>query len=137
MLCYKINGIFKSRRRLAAGAVLLGAVLAFGLHAGFHDGAWQTGADDLSHNPDHSGTGHAWVDMAGATTEFTLLPHAYAQTPDADAFVTTWNITGLPITTSFNAATVRFSIDVESGGEVHVGWGDGHTNTYDATGEPS
>ena len=37
---------------------------------------------------------------------------------------------------SFNAVTVRFSIGVESGGEVHVDWGDGETDTYNAAGEP-
>ena len=134
ILCCEVNGWFKSRRRLVAGAVLLGAVLAFGLHAGFHDGAWQTGANSLPHHPDHSDTGHAWVDVAGVAADLMLLPHAYAQTPDADAFVTTWNVTGVDRVSDFSYTTVWFHIGVTPGGQVSIDWGDGDTDTYNATG---
>ena len=134
ILCCEVNGWFKSRRRLVAGAVLLGAVLAFGLHAGFHDGAWQTGANSLPHHPDHSDTGHAWVDVAGVAADLMLLPHAYAQTPDADAFVTTWNATGVDRVSDFSYTTVWFHIGVTPGGQVSIDWGDGDTDTYNATG---
>ena len=134
ILCCEVNGWFKSRRRLVAGAVLLGAMLAFGLHAGFHDGAWQTGANSLPHHPDHSDTGHAWVDVAGVAADLMLLPHAYAQTPDADAFVTTWNVTGVDRVSDFSYTTVWFHIGVTPGGQVSIDWGDGDTGTYNATG---
>ena len=128
----EVNGWFKSRRRLVAGAVLLGAVLAFGLHAGFHDGAWQAGANSLPHHLDHSDTGHAWVDVAADL--MLPPPHAYAQTPDSDAFVTTWNVTGVDRVLDFSYTTVWFHIGVTSGGQVSIDWGDGDTDTYNATG---
>ena len=131
MLHCEVNGRFKSRRRLAAGAVLLGAILAFGLHAGFHDGAWQTGANSLPHHLDHSWTGHAWVDVAADST---LLPQAYAQTPDAGAFVTTWNVTGVDRVSNVGYTLAQFHIGVTPGGQVSIDWGDGDTDTYNATG---
>ena len=135
ILCCEVNGRFKSRRRLVAGAVLLGAVLAFGLHAGFHDGAWQAGANSLPHHPDHSDTGHAWVDVAGVAADLMLPPpHAYAQTPDSDAFVTTWNVTGVDRVSNAGYTLAQFHIGVTSGGQVSIDWGDGDTDTYNATG---
>ena len=130
ILCCEINGVFKSRRWLAAGAVLLGAVLAFGLHAGSHDEAWQTGTNNLLHSMDY-----AWTDIADAATNSMLLPPAYAQTPDTDAFVTTWNVTGKSFTPTYNYATVQFTIGVAPGGQVSIDWGDGGLpKTYNATG---
>ena len=130
ILCCEINGVFKSRRWLAAGAVLLGAVLAFGLHAGSHDEAWQTGTNNLLHSMDY-----AWTDIADAATNSMLLPPAYAQTPDTDAFVTTWNVAGKSFTPTYNYATVQFTIGVAPGGQVSIDWGDGGLpKTYNATG---
>ena len=122
---------YKSRRRLATGAVLLGVALVSGLYAGFHDESWQIGANNLLYPMDY-----VWTGMADVAANSMLLPHAYAQTPDVGAFITTWNVTGLPTTPSFNSAEVKFSIGVESGGEVHIDWGDGDTDTYNMTGEP-
>ena len=135
ILYCEVNGQFKSHRRLAAGAVLLGAVLAFGLHAGFHDGTWQAGASSLPHHPDHSDTGHAWVGVAGVAADSTLLPHAYAQTPDAGAFVTTWNVTGVHRILDFGYTTVQFHVGVTPGGQISIDWGDGEPpQLYNATG---
>ena len=61
-------------------------------------------------------------------------PHAYAQTPDSDAFVTTWNVTGVDRVSDFSYTTVWFHIGVTSGGQVSIDWGDGDTDTYNATG---
>ena len=125
------DAYYKSRRRLATGAVLLGVALVSGLYAGFHDESWQIGANNLLYPMDY-----VWTGMVDVAANSMLLPHAYAQTPDVGAFITTWNVTGLPTTPSFNSAEVKFSIGVESGGEVHVDWGDGDTDTYNMTGEP-
>ena len=125
------DAYYKSRKRLATGAVLLGVALVSGLYAGFHDESWQIGANNLLYPMDY-----VWTGMVDVAANSMLLPHAYAQTPDVGAFITTWNVTGLPTTPSFNSAEVKFSIGVESGGEVHVDWGDGDTDTYNMTGEP-
>ncbi len=55
-----------------------------------------------------------------------LLPQAYAQVSDTSSFVTTWNITGAPTDQSqYRYASIRFHIDVASGGQVSIDWGDG------------
>ncbi len=106
-----------------------------GLYVGFHDEAWQTEANNLLHPLAHAWTDHAWNDMADAVTYSILLPQAYAQTPDPDAFVTTWNVTRTPVASTINAASVRFSIGVAPGGQVTIDWGNGNSpKTYNATG---
>ena len=133
ILNYEVCYNFKSRRRLAAGAMLLllGAVMVSGLYAVFHDESWQTGANNSLYP-----VASAWTDMTEVVVANSiLLPNAYAQ-PPSSAFVTTWNITGPPTSAPSSLAEVKFSIGVESGGEVHVDWGDGDTDTYNATGEP-
>ncbi len=79
-----------------------------------------------------------WPVLAGAPGHAALLPQAHAQTPDAGAFVTTWNTTGESISTSYSMASVRFHIGVASGGQADIDWGDGSPpRSYNASGPVS
>ena len=132
---YAVGSRFKLLRWRAADVILLGTMVVSGLYVGFHDEAWQTEANNMLHPLAHAWTDHAWNDMADAATYSILLPQAYAQTPDPDAFVTTWNVTGTPVASTMNAAIVRFSIGVAPGGQVTIDWGNGDSpKTYNATG---
>ncbi len=111
----------KSHRRPIAYAVLLGAVLMFGLLAGPYDEASQAETNQLPHPPFYN-----WPGLADAKVYSMLLPQAYAQVSDTSSFVTTWNITGAPTDQPQHSyASIRFHIDVASGGQVSIDWGDG------------
>ena len=75
-----------------------------------------------------------WPELAGAPGHAALLPQAHAQTPDAGAFVTTWNTTGTSVGTK-SLAGIGFHIGVASGGQVDIDWGDGSPpRSYNASG---
>ena len=78
----------------------------------------------------------AWPVLAGAPGHAALLlPQAHAQAPDTGAFVTTWNTTGRPISSTSSLADVRFHIGVAPGGQVYIDWGDGYApRSYNASG---
>ena len=122
------DAYYKSRRRLATGAVLLGVALVSGLYAGFHDESWQIGANNLLYPMDY-----VWTGMVDVAANSMLLPHAYAQTPDAGAFITTWNVTGLPthigLRLQFRPRSNFVSAWTSGGQKCHIDWGDGDTAT--------
>ena len=81
----------------------------------------------------------AWTGLVdwAAYPILTPPPPAYAQTSDTDAFVTTWNTTGIPYSSTLALNSVDFHIDVESGGQVTIDWGDDTSSTYNASGSVS
>ena len=128
----------KSSWQVAACAVLLSAVLVSGLLAGFHDEALQMKASSLLYPLVYGWTDYDWTDPVDAVAYSILPPQAYAQTPDPGAFVTTWNVTGVPVAPAIAISTVGFHIGVASGGQVTIDWGDGESpRIYNATGQVS
>ena len=128
----------KSSWQFAACAVLLSAVLVSGLLAGFHDEALQMKASSLLYPLVYGWTDYDWTDPVDAVAYSILPPQAYAQTPDPGAFVTTWNVTGVPVAPTIAISTVGFHIGVASGGQVTIDWGDGESpRIYNATGQVS
>ena len=125
----------KSHSRTAVYAVLLGAALASGALPGLDGKSLQMDPSQL-HPLFNAWTDADWSDPTSAAASSILLPQAYAQTPDSDAFVTTWNVTGIPHATNIATSTIGFHIGVASGGQVTINWGDGESpDTYNATGE--
>ena len=78
----------------------------------------------------------AWTDRIGSAAHSILTPppSAYAQTSNTDAFVTTWNTTGIQYSPTLALGSIAFHIGVESGGQVTIDWGDGTSDTYNASG---
>ena len=112
-------------------------MLMFGLCAAFYDEAWEAGANNL-YPLIYILTDHVWADLVDQVPYSILLPHAYAQTYNSAAFVTTWNVTGERVGSNSNCADVSFNIDVTAGGQATIDWGDGGSpSTYDESGQVS
>ncbi len=76
----------------------------------------------------------SWTDLMDSATHSILPILAYAQTSNSDAFITTWDTTGEKTTTpNLSIASVKFHIDVKPGSQVTVDWGNGQSNTYNAS----
>ncbi len=75
----------------------------------------------------------AWTDLMDSVTHSILPIPAYAQTPNSDAFITTWDTTGEEAHPTLAVASVKFHIDVKPGSQVTVDWGNGQSNTYNAS----
>ena len=112
-------------------------MLMFVLCAAFYDEVWEAGANNL-YTLTYILTDHVWADLVDQVPYSILLPHAYAQTYNSTVFVTTWDVTGERVGSSFNYAYVSFNIDVAAGGQATIDWGDGGSpSTYDESGQVS
>ncbi len=113
-------------------------MLVFGLCVAFYDEVWEVGANNL-YPLTYILTDHVWADLVDQVPYSILLPHVYAQTYNSTVFVTTWDVTGEPVSNNNNYANVAFNIDVAAGGQVTIDWGDdrGSTSIYDESGRVS